>query len=73
MEIVQYITTHSGTFLFVLIRTGAILFTAPIFGAVNIPMTVKAGLSFVIALVLAPLTAYVPVPASLPALVVGVA
>ncbi|MBI5491391.1 MAG: flagellar biosynthetic protein FliR [Deltaproteobacteria bacterium] len=72
MELIQFILANSSTFLFVLTRTGAIIFTAPIFGAVNIPMQVKLGLIFLIALILTPLTPYVPAPPTLPAFVLSV-
>ncbi len=62
MDIVQFILANASTFLFVLIRTGSIIFTAPIFGAMNTPMQVRMGLSVLIALILTPLTAYVPMP-----------
>ena len=62
MDIVQFILANASTFLFVLIRTGSIIFTAPIFGAMNVPMQVRMGLSVLIALILTPLTAYVPMP-----------
>ncbi|MBI5491673.1 MAG: flagellar biosynthetic protein FliR [Deltaproteobacteria bacterium] len=71
MEIIRFIIGNSSTFLFVLVRTGAVIMTAPIFGAVNVPMQVKAGLSFVIALILTQITAHVPLPQGLVALVLS--
>lgn len=62
MDIVQFILSNSSTFLFVLIRTASIIFTAPIFGAVNVPMQVKMGLTVLVALILTPLTPYVAMP-----------
>lgn len=73
MDIIQFILANSSTFLFVLIRTGAILFTAPIFGAFNVPMQVKMGLTFMIALILTPLTAFVPMPETIISLVISLA
>jgi flagellar biosynthetic protein FliR len=58
MEIMEFLLNNSSTFLFVFIRTSSILLLAPIFGAVNVPMQVKMGLSFLIALVLTPLTPF---------------
>ncbi len=62
MDIVQFILSNSSTFLFVLTRTGSIIFTAPIFGAVNVPMQVKMGLTVLVALILTPLAPYVAMP-----------
>lgn len=69
MEFTQYILANSSTFLFVLTRTTAIIFTAPIFGAFNVPMQVKLAISFLIALILSPLTAFVPMPETMTGLV----
>lgn len=68
METIDYITANSSSFIFVFIRTASILFTAPIFGAFNVPMKVKAGLSLVIALLISPFY-----PAALPATTLGFA
>lgn len=73
MDISQYILANYSTFLFVLVRTGAIMMTAPIFGAFNIPMQVKFGLILLIALLLTPLTPAVPLPAALTGVIVSVA
>ncbi|MBI5587525.1 MAG: flagellar biosynthetic protein FliR [Deltaproteobacteria bacterium] len=73
MDIVQFILANASTFLFVLFRTGSIIFTAPIFGAVNVPMQVKMGLSALIALILTPLTGYVPMPETVLGMTVGLA
>ncbi|MBI5467565.1 MAG: flagellar biosynthetic protein FliR [Deltaproteobacteria bacterium] len=62
MDIVQFILSNSSTFLFVLTRTASIIFTAPVFGAVNVPMQVKMGLTVLIALILSPLAPYVAMP-----------
>lgn len=62
MEVINFVLANTSTFLFVLIRTGAILFVAPIFGAVNVPMQVKLGLTLLIALIITPLTPFVPMP-----------
>lgn len=48
--------------MFVLVRTGAILLMAPIFGAMNVPMQVKLGLTLVLTLLLTPLAP----PAAMP-------
>lgn len=69
MDIAQHITANYSTFLFVFVRTGAILMAAPVFGAMNVPVQVKAGLSLMIALLLTPLAPQVPMPQT----VVGVA
>ena len=50
-------------FFWILVRVGTFFFLLPLFGARNIPTLWKAGLSFIIAIVLAPV---VPVPAHLP-------
>jgi flagellar biosynthetic protein FliR len=50
-------------FFWVLIRISTLFFLLPIFGGRNIPVLWKAGLSFVIAVVLTPV---VPIPANLP-------
>lgn len=62
MPIVDYILANASTFLFVLARTGSIIMTAPLFGAINVPMQVKLGLSLMIALLLTPLTPFVAMP-----------
>lgn len=72
MEIIQFLLNNSSTFIFVLTRTGSIIMAAPIFGTFNIPMQVKIGLSFLIALIITPLTAYVPLPQTFTALVMGI-
>ncbi len=72
MELAEFFTNNSSTFLFVLIRTGAILFAAPIFGAFNVPMRIKFGLTFLIALILTPLTPFVPVPSTPAGLVLSI-
>ncbi len=72
MELINFLLANSSTFLFVLTRTGAILFTAPIFGAINVPMQIKFGLTFLLALILTPLTAYVPAPPTLVSLAVSI-
>jgi len=71
MEIIRFIIEHASTFLFVFVRTGAVIMTAPIFGAFNVPMHVKAGLSFLIALILTQITGYVPMPQGFVALVLS--
>lgn len=73
MDITQYILANYSTFLFVLVRTGAILMTAPIFGAFNIPIQVKLGLILLIALLLTPLTPAVPMPQAMTGVIVSVA
>ena len=50
-------------FFWVLIRVSTLFFLLPLFGAKNIPSLWKAGLSFVVAIVLTPV---VPLPAKLP-------
>jgi flagellar biosynthetic protein FliR len=50
-------------FFWILVRVGTLFFLLPIFGARNIPSLWKAGLSFVIAIVLTPV---VPAPQNLP-------
>lgn len=72
MELAQFFVKNSSTFLFVLLRTGAILFAAPIFGAFNVPMRIKFGLTFLLAFILTPLTPIVPMPATLVELALGV-
>ncbi|MFQ5736240.1 MAG: flagellar biosynthetic protein FliR [Thermodesulfobacteriota bacterium] len=72
MELAQFFLKNSSTFLFVLTRAGAILFTAPIFGAFNVPMRVRFALTLLVALILVPLTPFVPMPESLVALVLSV-
>lgn len=72
MEIINYILSNSSTFLFVLVRVSSILFAAPIFGAMNVPMRVKMGLALMIALLLTPLTPFVPIPGTMVGLAVSV-
>jgi flagellar biosynthetic protein FliR len=50
-------------FFWILVRVSTLFFLLPLFGARNIPSLWKAGLSFVIAIVLTPV---VPIPANLP-------
>jgi len=61
-------------FFWVLLRVGIIIFLLPLFGAKNFPAIWKAGLSFVLAIVLTPM---VPppetLPETLPGIVVGLA
>lgn len=71
MEITQYILANYSTFLFVLVRTGAIMMTAPIFGAFNIPMQVKLGFILLIALLITPLTPAVPMPQAMTGIIVS--
>lgn len=73
MEIIQFLLNNSSTFLFVFVRTTAIILAAPIFGAFNVPMHIKMGLSFLVALVLTPLIPNVPMPVSAISLLLGVA
>lgn len=73
MDIAQYILANYSTFLFVLVRTGSILLAAPIFGAVNVPMQLKLGLTVLIALLLAPLTPQVALPQTMTGVVASIA
>ena len=61
-------------FFWVLIRVSVLIFLMPLFGARNVPVLWKAGLSFVLAVLLTPV---VPVPETLPAtppeLILGIA
>jgi flagellar biosynthetic protein FliR len=50
-------------FFWILVRISTLFFLMPIFGARNVPSLWKAGLSFVIAIVLTPV---VPAPQNLP-------
>ncbi|MBI5345199.1 MAG: flagellar biosynthetic protein FliR [Deltaproteobacteria bacterium] len=72
MDAASLILANSSTFLFVLVRTSAILMTAPVFGIFNIPMRVKAGLAFVISLLLTQMTGHVPMPSTITGLVISV-
>jgi flagellar biosynthesis protein FliR len=54
---------HLQTFFWVLVRISVLVFLLPLFGARNIPAIWKAGLSFVLAVLLAPV---VPPPQALP-------
>ncbi len=72
MELAEFFVKNAPTFLFVLVRAGGILFAAPIFGAFNVPMRIKFGLTFLIALILTPLTPFVPMPENLISLVLSV-
>src|SRR4030065_1142114 len=72
MELAEFFVKPPPTFLFVLIRAGGILFAAPIFGAFNVPMRIKLGLTFLIALILTPLTPFVAMPVTLVSLVLSV-
>lgn len=73
MDITQHILANYSTFLFVFVRTGAIMMTAPIFGAYNIPMRVKMGLILLIALLITPLTPAVALPQALTGVIVSIA
>ncbi len=73
MESANYIAINYSTFLFVLVRTGSILLAAPVFGALNIPMQVKLGLTLMVAVLLTPLTPHVPVPETVVGLAAAVA
>jgi flagellar biosynthetic protein FliR len=73
VEIADYITANTSTFLFVLIRTASILMVAPVFGALMIPGRVKMGLVFAIAMLLTPVIGYVPMPVSMVSLVISIA
>ena len=56
-------------FFWILVRVSTLFFLLPLFGGRNIPSLWKAGLSFVIAIVLTPV---VPVPANLPVSAPGI-
>lgn len=73
MDITHYMLANYSTFLFVLARTGAILMTAPIFGAFNIPMQVKLGLVLLLSLLLTPLAPAVAAPQALTGIIVSLA
>ncbi|HHL39408.1 MAG TPA: flagellar biosynthetic protein FliR [Deltaproteobacteria bacterium] len=71
-ELVNRLIAEMPTFLFVLVRTGAVLMAAPVFGSVSAPLQLKMGLALVITLILVPFMGYVPMPATLPELAVSV-
>jgi flagellar biosynthetic protein FliR len=73
MDITHYMLANYSTFLFVLTRTGAILMTAPIFGAFNIPMQVKLGLVLLLSLLLTPLAPAAAAPQALTGVIVSLA
>ncbi|MBN2419562.1 MAG: flagellar biosynthetic protein FliR, partial [Deltaproteobacteria bacterium] len=56
-------------FFWILIRVSTMFFLLPIFGARNIPSLWKAGLSFVVAIILTPV---VPPPSNLPVSAPGI-
>ena len=60
-------------FFWILVRVSTLFFLLPLFGARNIPSLWKTGLSFVIAIVLAPVVpAPVNSPVTAPGIIVGV-
>jgi flagellar biosynthetic protein FliR len=73
MDITHYMLANYSTFIFVLARTGSIMMTAPIFGAFNIPMQVKLGLTLLLALLLTPLAPVVAAPQTLTGIVLSLA
>lgn len=73
MDIIQYLLTNYSTFMFVFARTGGVLLMAPVFGAMNVPMQVKAGLSLLVSLLLTPLAGHVELPATMAGMVLGLA
>jgi flagellar biosynthetic protein FliR len=73
MDITHYMLANYSTFIFVLARTGSIMMTAPIFGAFNIPMQVKLGLTLLLSLLLTPLAPAVAAPQTLTGIVLSLA
>lgn len=73
MDITHYMLANYSTFIFVLVRTGAILMTAPIFGAFNIPMQLKLAFTLLLAVLLTPLAPAVDAPLTLTGVVVSLA
>ncbi|MFH1624584.1 MAG: flagellar biosynthetic protein FliR [Pseudomonadota bacterium] len=55
MDLFNFGVEQFQSFLLVLVRVGAILMTAPIFGSRNLPMQLKVGLMLLIAAILFPL------------------
>jgi len=53
----EFALTEFWGFMFVLVRTAAILMTLPLIGTRIVPMRVRAALAFAIALVFAPMVA----------------
>ncbi len=72
MDFIQYILSHTSTFLFVFIRTGAILMLVPVFSAMYVPMKVKIGLSLIISMILVPVIGYVPMPQTMFELILSI-
>lgn len=73
MDITHYMLENYSTFIFVLVRTGAILMTAPIFGAFNIPMQLKLAFALLLAVLLTPLAPAAPMPQTLAGVVMSLA
>lgn len=65
MEVIQLIYKNFPVFFFILIRTAAILMSAPFFGVKGIPHIAKIGLSMIIAVLLLPVVKPVDIPLSL--------
>lgn len=76
MDFVTYTVDQFELFLLVLVRTGAILATAPILGHRNVPAHVKVGLALITAIVLFPLAStksVADIPPHLAAFILAVA
>jgi len=62
MDLFNFSVEQIQLFLLIMVRTGAILMAAPIFGSKNIPMQLKIGLMLLITMILFPLFPSIHIP-----------
>lgn len=72
MEFMQLIGANPAAFIYAAARTGAVVFSAPIFGDAHVPVRLKAAVAVVLALLAAPLMQGVAQPGSVSVLVSGI-
>lgn len=65
MEVIQLIYKNYPAFFLILVRTAAILMSAPFFGVKGIPHIAKIGLAVIIAVILLPVVKPVDIPSDL--------
>ena len=70
MDLYDIMQNHAGLFLLVLTRVSGIFLLAPFFGSINIPVYIRAGTAFAIAMVLFPVIDQQGIP-QIPQSVVG--
>jgi len=72
MEFLQLTDANAAAFIYAAARTGAVVFSAPLFGDAHVPVRLKAALAVVLALMTAPLMQGAVGPGSVSTLVAGI-